>query len=326
MNILFANFCNRSCPYCFAKGKLILGKNSKDSYISFKNLKIIINFLKKSKQRSVGILGGEPTLHPKFKEAIAVILDEGFPVKIFSNGIIKRDIVEFLKGIDKSKWLMLLNINDPKSYTKKEWLIINRTMKILNGQIYLGFTLYQIDFNMDFIIKLIEKYKLSRSIRVGIGSPLWGQNNKYLSLEDYKKVAPKIVKFARKCDGLDISLFFDCGFTLCSFTEEECGQLFYYNSQLRVVCRPVIDVGPDLTVWHCFVTSMIWNRKLTDFKDLDEIYKFYINKFEAYRRVGGINKCFRCKYLKRGQCSGGCLGHTLKSFNFEDRVGTAELL
>ncbi len=326
MNIVFTNFCNRNCPYCFAKGKLNSAKNSRDSYINFKNLKIIINFLKKSKETQVGIIGGEPTLHPKFKEAVMMILDEEFHIGIYSNGIIKKDIITFLESIDKNRWIMLLNINQPESYTQKEWSKINRAMKTLNRKITLGFTIYRVNFNMDFIIGLIKKYNLRRIIRVGIANPLWGQDNKYLPMKDYNKLAPKIVKFARKCDDLDISLGFDCGFTLCSFTKKQCGQLFYYNSPLITVCGPVIDVGPDLKLWRCFVTSMIWNRKLTDFKDLQEIYQFYINKFEAFRKVGATNKCFRCKYLNRGQCSGGCLGHSLKSFNFEDRLGLAELL
>ena len=326
MNIVFTNFCNRNCPYCFAKGKLDLARNLKDSYINFKNLKIVINFLKKSKQTHVGIIGGEPTLHPKFKEAVMMILDEEFYITIYSNGIMKKDIISFLESMDKNRWNMVLNINQPGGYTQKEWSKINRAMKMLNRQITLGFTIYRIDFNMDFIIGLIKKYNLGRLIRVGIANPIWGQDNKYLPLKDYNRVAPKIVKFARKCDDLDISLGFDCGFILCSFTKKQCGQLFYYNSPLTMACQPPIDVGPDLTLWRCFVTSIIWNRKLTDFKDLQEIHQFYINKFEAFRKVGVTNKCFRCRYLNRGQCSGGCLGYSLKSFNFEDRLGLAELL
>ncbi len=326
MNIVFTNFCNTNCAYCFAKGKLNSAKNSKDSYINFRNLKIVIKFLKKSKQAHVGIIGGEPTLHPKFKERVTMILDEGFHIQIYSNGIIKEDIVTFLESSDKNRWSMLLNINQPESYTQKEWSKINRAMKTLNRQVTLGFTIYRINFNMDFIIGLINKYNLQRNIRVGIANPLWGQNNKYLPLKDYNKVAPKIVEFARKCNDLDISLGFDCGFTLCSFTEKECGQLFYYDSPLRAVCPLVIDVGPDLTLWRCFSNSMIWNRKLTDFKDLQEIYKFYINKFEAFRKVGVTNKCFRCKYLNRGQCSGGCLGYTLKSFGLENKLTSPEFL
>lgn len=314
MNILFTNFCNRSCVYCFAKGKLALDRKSQDSHISFKNLKIIINFLKTSKQTTVGILGGEPTLHPHFKKAITMILTEGLNIKIYSNGIIRKDIISFLQSIDRNKWEMLLNINDLKSYTNKEWSRIHNVLKMLNKQITLGFNIYMVDFDAEFLIELIKKYELRNVVRLGTASPLYKQNNKFLSLKDHKKIAPKIVQFAKKCDVLDISVTFDCNFNLCSFTEKELGQLFYYNSPLETDCPTVIDVGPDLTLWRCFATSMIWNKKLTDFTNLDEINRFYMNKFKTFQRVGVLDKCFRCKYLRRQQCSGGCLGHTLKSF------------
>ena len=82
MNILLTNICNRSCPYCFAKGKLISEKPLLRSYIQLKDLKIIINFLKKSKQNTAGILGGEPTLHPEFKKIITILIKAGFYLKI----------------------------------------------------------------------------------------------------------------------------------------------------------------------------------------------------------------------------------------------------
>jgi MoaA/NifB/PqqE/SkfB family radical SAM enzyme len=321
VNILFTNFCNKNCSYCFAKGKLDYS-NPKSSYISLKNLKTVINFLKKSKQKGVGIIGGEPTLHPQFTEAVKRLLGGGFFFNVFSNGIISKSKVRFLAGIDNSKFSMLLNINTLESYSKKEWSLINNTMKALHSNISLGFTIYKTDFNPEFMLRLIKKYNLKKHIRLGIAAPIWGHNNQYLPLNAHKTVTPKIVGFAKKCDVLDVSLGFDCGFTLCSFSKQDCGELFYYNARVSAACGPVIDVSPDLRVWRCFATSMIWNRKLTDFKDLDEVYEFYNKKYRAFRRVGGADKCFKCKYLKRWQCAGGCLGHTLKSFNFEDRLNS----
>lgn len=326
MNILFTNFCNLRCPYCFARGKFISEKASKDSYLSIKNLRIIINFLKKSRQREIGVIGGEPTLHPEFQKAVTAILNEGLNINIFSNGIINNDNVNFLKRFDENRCSILININTPKTYRREEWSKINSALKILNKQVVIGFTIYKKDFSLDFIIKLIKKYKLQKKIRIGLAAPLWGFNNRYLPLRDRREVAKKIVGFARICDNLDISLAFDCGFTLCDFTEEEYGKLFYYNSIFRIGCKPVIDVGPDLTVWRCFATSMIWNKKLTDFKNLADIYRFYNDKFKAFHRAGAISKCLRCKYLNRGQCDGACLGYTLKSFNLETRLGMIKSL
>lgn len=316
MNILFTNFCNKNCPYCFAKNKLAFNKKAPPSYLDLKDLKVIINFMKKSNQTMVGIIGGEPTLHPDFKEAFRMLIKAGFFVRIFSNGIINKHTLSFLNEIRQNSWEMTLNINSPETYTPKETYALIKTMKTIKNKIQLGITIYNLNFNADFLIDFIKKYNLDKVIRLGIANPLFGQNNRYINIKDHSKITPKLIKFAKKCDKEDILLKFDCGFTLCSFTEKEIGQLFYYNASFTAsICRPVIDIGTDLSVWGCFITSNLWNKKLAEFINLDEIYKFYINKFTAIRMIGTTKKCLQCKYFKRMQCGGGCLGHTLKSFN-----------
>ncbi|MFH1868901.1 MAG: radical SAM protein [Candidatus Omnitrophota bacterium] len=317
MNILFTNYCNLKCDYCFAKGTLGGSEYTKKSYISLDNLKIALNFLKNSKQTRVGVIGGEPTLHPEFEKAFKTILDKGHEILLYSNGMIRKSVLAYLSKIKKEKWGMLLNVNIPQSYSKKEWSIINETMDTLSDKIGLGHTICRPDFRGDFIIKLIKKYRLIKCVRLGMAAPICGHKNLYLSFNGHKKAASRVVKFAQKCNLLDIYISFDCGFLLCSFTEKEIGRLFYYNVPLTCTCTPVIDVGPDLMIWRCFATSMIWQKNLKDFKNLEEIYSFYVNKFKPFKKSGILKKCFRCKYLQRGQCVGGCLGHTLKSFNVE---------
>ncbi|MFC1632266.1 radical SAM protein [Candidatus Omnitrophota bacterium] len=314
MNVLFTNYCNRNCAYCFAKGKLASSRGFKKQHISFKNLKTVINFLKTSRQADIGILGGEPTLHPHFKRAFGMILQERFIVSLFSNGIISTDILTFLQGIKNPQWTMVLNINHPASYTRKESLIIHNLLRALKKQILLSFNICRKDFNGDFLIELIKKYGLSPGIRLAMALPQYGHNNQHIALKDYRKVATRVVRLAEKCDNADISIYFDCGFLLCSFTEEEFGRLFRYNSPLQADCVQAIDVAPDLTVWKCFATGLLWNKKLTDFSNLAEVNKFYIDKFRMPKRLGVLEQCFRCKSLLRKKCGGGCLGHSLTKY------------
>ncbi|MGD0336675.1 MAG: radical SAM protein [Candidatus Omnitrophota bacterium] len=327
MNILFTNYCNQKCSYCFAAYKLKLSQPTVKSYISTKNLRKIINFCKKSNVNHVGILGGEPTLHPDFSKAIKMIASEGLRFTIFSNGIIrnKKDIL-FLRDIEDKKCNIIININAPDSYKGGGYARVKETLQMLHKKISLGFNIYQEELETYFLIELVKKYNLKREIRLGIASPILGYDNQYVPLDKHRIIAKKIVEFAGRCDEADIACYFDCGFTLCSFTRSECGKLHYFNAHLVTHCKPVIDVAPDLTVWQCFVTSTLWNRKLTDFKDMDEILRFYENKFKGFRKVGATEKCLSCKYLLRKQCSGGCLAHTLRSFNVERKIGKGVFL
>lgn len=319
MNILFTNYCNLSCPYCFAAPKLNPDRKVGHKYISLSDLGVFLDFCKNSSQTHIGILGGEPTLHPYFIKAVKAVMDSGIEATIFSNGIIAdEEIVAFLKDLDSKKYSLTININSERTYGKREYSLLQKNLKILHNKIVPGFNIYEEDFEADFLIGLIKKYDLQRAIRLSMASPIIGHSNRYIPLEKHKTIAHKIVKFAGKCDESDIVIAFDCGFTLCSFSEEECGKLQYYNSPLAVNgCAPIIDVSWDLSVWRCFSTSALWNRKLTEFKDLKEIQDFFENKFRKFKSVGATKNCVGCKYLRRNQCSGVCLAYTLKSFNVE---------
>lgn len=316
MNILFTNLCNRNCVYCFAKKQLSRGKDGA-AFLSPENLRIIMAFLKRSNEAGVGILGGEPTLHPDFARMISDLLGQGFGLNVFTNGVISQRAVDFLeKNMDK-KLKLLINIHPLSSYNVKQRKQLVNTMEKLGKISQLGFNIYKKDFNADFLLGLVKKYGLHKSIRLGIANPLLGENNTHIPAGMHGRIAGKIVRLAKICDAEDISLNFDCGFTLCSFSEKQLGRLFYYNSVFHSHCYGAIDVGPNLEVWRCFATSGLWKRKLSDFKNLSEAIEFYDKKFEPFKLMGLKNKCLNCKYLKRRQCSGGCLTHALAAFKMD---------
>ena len=322
MNLLLTNYCNKRCPYCFAREKLVNAGSSASRDMSLKDLKTAIAFLKKSKKDRVHIMGGEPTLHPQFRKAISMVLDAGLDITLFTNGLMSSQTALFLKSLGNRCWLVI-NTNSPASYTPKEWSIVNRTMKIFsNNRICLGFTIYRPDFSLDFLVGLIRKYRLNTVIRVGIASPVVGGGNAYVKPADHPGIARRLSRFGDKYFPSGITLLFDCGFTLCAFTDAQLGKFFRFGSPVGALCMSCIDVGPDLRMWRCFSTSLIWNKKLSDFADLNAAIRFYDGKSTAFGRTGSKNGCLACIHRKEGYCAGGCLGHALKEFDVEDRLET----
>jgi len=322
MNILFTDTCNQRCPYCFSKGKM-RGRRIKPNYLRAKNLDTIIAFAKKSQLTRVGIIGGEPTLHPDFKRMISRIIDAGLGFTIFSNGLMKKDIAVFLKGLDVDRHFVVINTNNPESYVQGDWGILKKTMGILrdsNRNIGLGFNIHRLDFRMDFLVDLIVSYNLFRQIRVGIAMPLFGGNNCFLSPKVYPRIAEKLVAFIERFRRKGISFYADCGFISCSFTDEQLGKLLRGGTVMEFNCAPTIDIGPDLTLWRCFATSKVWNKKLSDFNNLQEVGAFYLKKFQALSYCGVKGRCHECEHFRFGRCAGGCLGHTQKSFKLEDKI------
>lgn len=68
-NIMLNDHCNLNCSYCFAKSTY--GKNINN--ISLKNFKAALDFILKDNEEMVGLIGGEPTLHPQFEEIIKLL-------------------------------------------------------------------------------------------------------------------------------------------------------------------------------------------------------------------------------------------------------------
>src|SRR5512141_1013400 len=86
MNILVTTICNRRCPYCFAASRVSNSAAKDSSYITLENFKRALAFGSKM-EPVVGILGGEPSLHPEFASLIEQTWAAGFDAKIFTNGV-----------------------------------------------------------------------------------------------------------------------------------------------------------------------------------------------------------------------------------------------
>jgi hypothetical protein len=315
MNLLLTNYCNKRCPYCFADEKLAPAGSPQSRAMSLKDLKTAIAFLKRSNESHVNIMGGEPTLHPEFKKAISMVVKSGLSITLFTNGLMSRDTAVFLKSLGDRCWLVL-NINSPESHTPKEWAAVNRTLKVFsNNRICLGFTVYRTDFSLDFAVGLIRKYGLSPLIRVGIAAPVVGGRNAYMKTADHPRVAEKLARFAERHGSSGIKLGFDCGFTMCDFTDAQLGKLFRSGSSAASLCLSCIDVGPDLRMWRCFSTALLWNKQLSDFPDLASAIGFYDAKFRGFRNAGLKKGCLACGLRLTGRCAGGCLGHILRGFD-----------
>ena len=69
-NIIITNYCNLKCPYCFAS-EMLNDPNKKN--ISESELKRILAWLEKSPPPSIGLIGGEPTLHPDFANILSIV-------------------------------------------------------------------------------------------------------------------------------------------------------------------------------------------------------------------------------------------------------------
>lgn len=315
-NILVTDRCNRRCSFCFARSR-INGRDGKKgaSHMSRDNISKVIRFLSVSGDRQLRLLGGEPTLHPEFIEIVEEGLSNDFHVHIFSNGMMKPEIAEFLGKIPDNKISLLCNVSPQAKDSDRKIEKREYALQCLGKIAQVGMTVTSPRFEYRFLVDMIKMFGLRKRIRIGIAQPIVGRKNEFLKPSDYRETGRAIVQMVKDCVKEDVLVGFDCGLTLCMFNEEEIGTLMKSSEGFAVRCRPILDIGPALDVWHCFPLSEVLITDLINFPNRNATVKFYSDLVKPYRVLGCMPECFRCDFLRRGQCSGGCLAHAMNSLN-----------
>ncbi|NIR47807.1 radical SAM protein [candidate division KSB1 bacterium] len=313
-NILLTTVCNRACSYCFAKEKMTQKPHQE---MSMENVEKVIAFLKRSNLPVFRMMGGEPTLHSRFPEIVMKVLEEGFRIDLLSNALWNKDHAILFENISPEYLNFLLNIDHPSTYSKQQWTRIGENLARLKDrkENSLSFNIFENPPRADYVFELATRYEIN-SIRLSFSMPIIGPiRNAYLELEEYPLLAQWVIDFAKKGESLNLKVGLDNTVPLCMFTKEQIGELVLLGTvdpQKNFQCCPVVDIGPDLSIWRCFGTSEIFNAHLDDFNTLEEAWEYFEEKFDKYQyKLFPLPECNGCKYANNGKCQGGCIGYTI---------------
>jgi MoaA/NifB/PqqE/SkfB family radical SAM enzyme len=325
MNLIVTNQCNRGCPYCFAKNKVTIAEGGpllpELKFISLENVGTFLDFLSNSHLKEFKILGGEPTLHPELGEIIRMGMARGFNIMIFTNGLWPDSFMKSVSDDKNPRLEFLFNVNEPELQTDEENHRQALSLKIAGERARLGFNVYRLKFDLTFVVDLIESYSLRRDIRLGLASPVMRNRNQFIKDRDLPRTGKRLVAQLKKLEKKNIIGYFDCGFPLCMFKEKDLGSLVHCTvSGFTSSCGNVIDVDWDLKGWPCLPLSDLFDVHLKEFSCRDELLEFFREKTVPLKQLGSRKGCLTCKYLYRGQCTGGCMARTLQDCRGE-RIG-----
>jgi radical SAM protein with 4Fe4S-binding SPASM domain len=331
-NVLFTQSCTRSCPYCFAKKHM--ADSAPTDILSWENLIYLADFFELSGEKHFQILGGEPTLHPDFNDMVAYLLERGFFINVFTNGIMSDEklfeAVTIFKGISAEKFSFTINLNEPNATPQSlaESESIKRFLNSFCDRITPGFNIYREDFDPTFIFRLINEHGLNRTIRIGLAHPIAGKRNIYIKPASIEKIITRLFQFRPIMERLRIRPALDCGFPMCKFSTEQLGWLYrHIGGHYPFGCASVIDIGPDMSIWSCFPLSDFHKKSIFEFNNIEEIHRYY-NDIRSKIRVeaGGIyNECDNCILREENSCKGGCLAHSLNNFYKEHHLRMKEM-
>lgn len=324
-NIIIDSFCNLKCPYCFAND--VIQKNK--DFISLEQFDHILDFIYNSKENRVGLIGGEPLLHPKFKEICEHIIKKtpnDFLAVVYTNGTLLDKYLEILSNVH---FRMLINVNSPEDQgTENYQKLLANLDKVFNSyymdyKITLGVNLYKKDQDLQFFYDIIDRYPGHiRAIRTSLSIPMDKTKGAFHLFDEMLPLAKSLLKEMVK---RGIGVLFDCNqIPLCLIDEEMAKLMFesekisgkpYVTGNCCSACTPVIDIDQRGYAIRCFAFSEYEKVHIDDFETTGEIVAYYRHQIDRILRNNPLDKCKDCHEFKCDQCTGGCLSFRLDLFN-----------
>lgn len=329
-NILLTSLCNRACPYCFAETEMSAASSR---FLSWENLIYIADFLESSGNRQVSLLGGEPTIHPRFVDFVLYLLRRNFEVSVFTNGMLSparlAQFKSFLTDVPSERINFVCNLNDPVQTpaSDKETRRVHDFLTVMGPWTTAGFNIYRTDFTLDFLFENINRYGLKRYLRLGLTQPIPGKQNAFIAPSEIRGVIQRLYAYRARFDAHRVKPGLDCGFPICQFSDEELGWLHRTGGHAQFGCGPAFDISPDMSVYYCFPLSNYRRKSLFDFDSVEQVHAYFRATRDPIKsEIAGIfEECDGCRYQEDGTCAGGGLCHAVKGFIDEAPIRLAEI-
>jgi hypothetical protein len=312
-NLTISAVCNQHCPYCFTSDHLGDSRVSQ-SFLEVSDFDARLDFLDRSDVDQARLLGGEPTLHPQFPKLVELARARGKKIVVFSNGLMPEEVLACLEALPVTECTVLVNVNDPSEAGEETFERRRATIRRLGKRALLGFNIYQADFRPDFLLSLVDEAGCRPAVRLGLAHPCLSGDNRYIHPNQYVAIGQKIVRFARDAAGSNVTVEFDCGFVRCMFSDEDLETLEALGADVGWRCNPILDVGIDGRVIHCYPLSRLGSLPLTPETTAPALRSGFESLTRPYRQAGIFKECSTCSFKLSGTCPGGCLAATMRRF------------
>lgn len=311
--------CNLNCDYCFMKDI----RNSKTyNNISQKNFKKAVNFIDDS---TIGIFGGEPLLHPNFKDFMSYLKKQNKKIVLFTNGIKLLD--KFTVLADKQV-AILINLNSPEDIGDKKYKKTMNGIRYLKqihpkfDEVGLGINIYKKEHNYDFLIDALNEFGFD-NLRLSIAVPNTEQKRDQNPFEYFKSRKDTYLKLLKRLKENGITPIYDDNHVpLCIFNKEEMDFLKslkendtvkkktnVYKAKSCIKGFP-LNIMPNLEVMRCTVFPN-QTVKLDNYNNMSEIANYFIENIDnKYKDLKSKPKCLSCQY--NDNCTAGCLAYYKK--------------
>lgn len=319
LNLILTYKCNLKCKYCYEEGL-----NKDIGEVSVSDFQKVVVWLKKNNKNKLIILGGEPTLHSKFKELMNIAEKNNIIVMMLTNFLFDEDTASFIAS--KKRLMLQANINHPDTYRSGQYDIVVRNLKYLNIRVpglVLRYNIFEESQDYSYMVDLAKMHKTPirfSIINSAIGSAVKASVTKDTIQTVYKKNT--MISFLNECKQHGVNAYFARPVPACLFTEAERKELLK-NNGLKYKCyigrngnyALRVNVNPDLTLLGCYGVP-IKAPRLTEFESINSISDFYKSDFKCLRKMAVMEECNCCSYYINDECQGGCMSEKRDWFEF----------
>ena len=318
-NLMITGKCNLDCPYCFASDFVENDARQMDEATFARALDFAMSG---AYTRSVGIMGGEPTLHPEIAKFLRILEDDARVkrVTLMTNGTRIEPIADILAS--SKKILVLINCNAPYAIPAAAYEKTRENIALLlgelglRGRLTLGMNLYAPDMDTGYIIDLLREHSL-RELRTSIVVPAKRCKTELDAVAYFRTMKNCVRDLFFRLFTMGVAPFFDCNAMPECLWEDEADFLRAMRDMLKGTsnvlasesrCHPVVDILPDLMAVRCFGLSTKTTESIDRFANLDELCGYYWRTVDCFScNTCSSSECVDCKKRLHGQCTGGCL-------------------
>lgn len=319
-NISLTFRCNLRCPYCFAHD--FVDAAAED--ITLENFDAAVEFLTRRGHVQLGLIGGEPTLHPEFGAILQRVIDNPriASATVFTNGIL---LGRYADLIVHPKISLLVNWNSPEMLGSRAFESIRANVDELifghqmGNRVNLGLNVHGDAMDYRYMMELLERYGLHK-VRISLTVPDFPEGCKTDVLAYFRAQKPFLMKLFQDMDSIGVLPYYDCNRPpYCIWSDEEKRWLESYAAKYddpessiidtKSFCRPVIDILPDLRAVRCFGMAFFEKVPIADFSSVDELTAYFMRLVDrrAYR-IAAADECTNCHLRRTWLCCQGCMG------------------
>ncbi len=307
--------CNRDCNFCFALHQKSIFKKP----LQLEDFMRLLDWLESSesfvnKPKKICLLGGEPTIYPKFKEILNLLHKRNIMGIIFSNCLFDNNALEGFRN--EAARAVIINYNPQDQYTKDQWKLLDQNIqslialnekKEIKMDIKFSYNITEESKDCTFLLDACKKYDINK-IRCAVVSPDFAYSNNYMDMKSLLSIKKHVLDFIKRASDQDLHIDWDCCVPYCMFSEKEWLFIKKKVRKIQTTCTPALDINPDLTMYYCLPLARIQSQIMDKYENLQEISEFFLKQTEELRwDVNTFEKCKKCKYKIRRSCQGGCL-------------------